>query len=65
MPDNQVKNNTISLGLFEIISDIEEPQFEVMLSYTGKQFNHCGIQVRVTGNIFRGSYPPRYSDFEL
>lgn len=51
MPDNQVKNNTISLGLSEVISDIEEPQFEVMLSYTGKQFNHCGIQVRVTGNI--------------
>lgn len=52
MPDNQKKkNSTIQLGHFEVISDVDATQFEVFLSYTGKQFDHCGIQIRATGGI--------------
>ena len=36
-------------GDFVIISDVEASEISVFLSYTGKQFNHCGISLRSHG----------------
>ncbi len=48
MPNNQNKNTTLQAGVFEVFSDIHEPQIQFFLSYTGNQFNHCGIRIRAT-----------------
>lgn len=33
-------------GDFLILSDVEAPEFEVFLSYTGRWVNHCGIALQ-------------------
>ncbi len=33
-------------GDFAVISDIEAPEAEVFLSYSGRRANHCGITLR-------------------
>lgn len=40
----QSKETTLANHLdFVIVSDVEDSRLSVFLSYTGKQFNHCGI----------------------
>ena len=42
----ELKNKTIANeNNFVIISDVDESEITVFLSYTGKQFNHCGIKL--------------------
>ncbi|MDJ0581469.1 hypothetical protein [Crocosphaera sp.] len=51
MSNNYTKNTTLSIGLFEVFSDVNEPEIQFFLSYTGNKFNHCGICIRTTSFV--------------
>lgn len=36
---------------FEVFSDIDESQIQFFVSYTGNEYNRCGIRVRTTSDI--------------
>ena len=46
---SQTQNITITESEFTVLNDIDAPEITLFLSYTGVQFNHCGIKMKMNG----------------